>query len=1231
MSRYPMLACLMVVALSAGIPQGRGYSEGSARGAKAHKAFVSARGEVAPIVITPQDVMRAEPMVVEGPASVIIQMREEPILAKKWTLAATTAHERAGRLQEHHDRLASAQSTLKAWIKAEEPGIDDRTFRHYRFAFNGMAATVSPGTLKKLKQRPDVLKVFRDERAKALLADSVPLIGAPQMWNTYGADGQGMRVAVIDTGIDYTHPDLGGGFGSGFKVIGGYDFVNGDADPFDDHGHGTHVAGIVAANGTLKGVAPGAKLMAYKVLDAGGSGSFSAIIAAIDRAVDPDQNPATNDGAHVINLSLGGPGDPEDPLSQAVDTAVNAGVVCAVAAGNSGSPYSTLGSPGCARKALTVGASDLQDRMAWFSSRGPSQPDLGLKPDLTAPGVEIRSAKPGGGYQSMSGTSMATPHVAGAVALLLQLHPTWTPDVVKAVLAEKAKDLGEDAFTQGSGRIQVVASHLAKAVMVPNNLSFGLVDADQGTWTKSLKVRIQNMDAASRTYTLGMQEDSPAGATWSISPSTLPLGAGQSQEVTLTLTVDNGTLPYAPPPTLAYGAKLVAAAPDDTLTVPVVFYKAAQLELVFDKAPWTILLFDQNADPEDGFHYAYKSNLPHPSFLLPPRKYDVICQYLIGPHEAPGASVIVREGIEARGKKVLNISLDQEAVHHATFIGRDADGKDVASLAVAGASATFTHASGMGSGFGGGWVSDFYFSTASPAYGFDLVLSGWSREGETSRYHEFKYALKEGIAQGGTFRNPPGQRVKLKARMEPGIDSIWVDSYRYVNRPGIAIGDSIGWFANPGSPAPWVLTPPFEMEADLSPMPYPTFPYNQSRMVLRRYAGGTGPGEPLMKSGLLGIPDLNTLNVHHFFQPDTPFYTTHSARLVLGEPPHAWTGKLLMHGTGAWLGSAHAFGGTPLYLDQAGGGTTAPLSFELIQGASVVGSGPILSTGDDLPAWASLTFAPGAYTLKVPFDAYGVNGQPGHVVASMAFDTTQADGAPPFLKYMRILTDGEITSSTREGRSNQLGLLVEDEVGLAQVQALYQTTGDWIPLPLPLPSGPTAEFRVDLPPDLPQGPVNLKLMAADGAGNRLDQEWVPAFVHLTGPIPELRIQPGFMGCFPGDAADFTATVNHPTDTRVIWAASAGSIDASGRFTAPNAPGLVRITATSVADPTQSATATVTVRGTDFDGNTASNPQLLGLANAVGSTAPADLAKYDFNGDSRIDDADLEKLFTKMGW
>lgn len=342
------------------------------------------------------------------------------------------------------------------------------TKRSYHHAFNGVAVEATVDSIESLRALPFVEAVYPDVEVRAALDTSVPLIGATQAWTSYGVTGTGVRVAIIDTGVDYAHADLGGCLGSGCKVIGGYDFVNDDTNPADDHGHGTHVAGIVAADGAMKGVAPNSSLIAYKVLDAGGSGWSSDIIAAIETAADPDANAATDDGAHVINLSLGGWGDPDDAMSQAIDNVVQRGVVAVVAAGNSG-PYSqSIGSPGTARRAITVGATDDNDSIARFSSQGPVVWPGGaiLKPDLVAPGVSICSARWATAWPTsqcgdaqhvaLSGTSMATPHVAGVAALLREQHPNWSPTQIKLALRNTALNLNQFPIQQGFGRVQAM-------------------------------------------------------------------------------------------------------------------------------------------------------------------------------------------------------------------------------------------------------------------------------------------------------------------------------------------------------------------------------------------------------------------------------------------------------------------------------------------------------------------------------------------------------------------------------------------------------------------------------------------------------------------------------------------------------------------------------------------------------------------------------------------------------
>ena len=380
----------------------------------------------------------------------------------------------------------------------------------YKTALNGMAITTKRWVVEEIKKLPYVKSVYEDKEVRAYDNISNHVIGADSVWAKFGLTGKNIKIGILDTGIDYLHPDLGGGIGPSFKVLGGYDFINNDNDPIDDNGHGTHVAGIAAANGTsLKGVAPDASLYAFKVLDNTGSGLTSVVIAGIERALDPDQDTNTNDAVNIISMSLGGPGDPDDPVSQAVDNATSAGVISVIAAGNSGPSYKTIGSPGNARTALTVGATDNNDVIADFSSRGPSNNIFGIKPDILAPGVGINSTKMGGGYISYNGTSMATPHVSGAAALILELHPDWTPAMIKSVLMVTAKDIGKDIWTQGNGRLDVYSAAKANTFISPASLSFGFVDLSQSVFTVIDTIKIYNFSSIQKSYSFSLSSNLP--------------------------------------------------------------------------------------------------------------------------------------------------------------------------------------------------------------------------------------------------------------------------------------------------------------------------------------------------------------------------------------------------------------------------------------------------------------------------------------------------------------------------------------------------------------------------------------------------------------------------------------------------------------------------------------------------------------------------------------------------
>lgn len=311
-------------------------------------------------------------------------------------------------------------------------------------------------TSPKSRSAADLKKLWLDAKVEAALDRSTKQVHAPEAWAA-GYDGKGTKVAVLDTGADAGHPDLEGRIGAAKN------FTE-SPDDEDRQGHGTHTTSTVggtgaASGGKKKGVAPGAELLHGKVLDDRGSGATSWIIAGMQWAVD--------EKVDVVSMSLGNPArtDCADPMSTATEELAQSSedTLFVLAAGNTGPSLNSVSSPGCAPSVLTVGAVDRDDSTAPFSSRGPAYGSHTLKPEIAAPGVDISAAAAGGrgvhAYRSMSGTSMAAPHVAGAAALVKQRHPGWSAQQIKSALVSSADSgIPGDVTETGGGRLDVKAA-----------------------------------------------------------------------------------------------------------------------------------------------------------------------------------------------------------------------------------------------------------------------------------------------------------------------------------------------------------------------------------------------------------------------------------------------------------------------------------------------------------------------------------------------------------------------------------------------------------------------------------------------------------------------------------------------------------------------------------------------------------------------------------------------------
>jgi subtilisin family serine protease len=517
--------------------------------------------------------------------------------------------------------IRAAQASLQPSLSA----LGAQVLFQTSLAYNGIAVSIDAGQFDRLRTLPGVVGVHAIPPKQRANADAVPFVGAPAVWGVPGgATGRGIRVGVIDSGIDYTHADFGGlgtpaaysannrtiiepGTFPTAKVVGGvdlagdaYDATNAnparriphpDPDPLDCNGHGTHVAGTlagfgVAADGTTyrgpyrpgidfssfrvgPGVAPEASLYALKVF--GCSGSTMLLTLAVERALDPNGDGDPSDHLDVLNISTGSQfGGDGDPDAVAVNNAVRAGIVVVASAGDTGNIFYSADSPASAQLAIAVGASfdaahatpplTPTDSLAPFSTRGPQRGNSALKPDLVAPGVGLRSAEVGSGTNAlaMGGTSTAAPQVAGAAALLLQMHPAWTPELVKAALINTAAPVrmaGAIPYPPslaGAGRLDMTTfSKLDLLAYVDDSpdtiaLMYGAPWISQ-PWTATRPLRLDNRGDIKRVVTLSATTAvSEAGVVITLPPGSISIPPHSTQTVPVSITVDPSALDFTP-------------------------------------------------------------------------------------------------------------------------------------------------------------------------------------------------------------------------------------------------------------------------------------------------------------------------------------------------------------------------------------------------------------------------------------------------------------------------------------------------------------------------------------------------------------------------------------------------------------------------------------------------------------------------------------------------------------
>lgn len=1039
---------------------------------------------------------------------VLIELRERPVLDRNKPGKADEG-------KKQREQLGRDLDALHARLQSKVP---PKVRRHFDTLFSGVAATVDRKALAEIRRLPNVVAVYPDVEVRAQLAESVPMIGAPTVWTTYGVSGLGVKVAVIDTGIDYTHPDLGSCFGSACKVTGGYDFVNDDGDPSDDHGHGTHVAGIVAANGTVVGVAPQAKLLAYKVLDQYGSGQTSDVIAALERAV--------LDGAKVANLSLGGPGDANDATSQAVDNATAAGMLSVIAAGNSGPAYQTIGSPGTARTALTVGAVNKSGVMAWFSSRGyiTDGNELVMKPEIVAPGVAINSTVPATGqlgspsrYAALDGTSMATPHVAGAAALLLHWNSTQTPADLKHRLAGSAQAGSGNPFTEGAGRIDLVDAFGLRVLPSTTHVAMGVAAGASGVFTSQQTFSVRNATATAQTLSVAVDTASlPPGATLqSLTASPFALQAGQSANVTLQLTVDRAVTPEPPDP-LVWSTSVGVTAGGQTTSLPVYFFRGSMLTLGFSEEP--VYVFLTNPD----LHLS--RSLDHPGtpllLLVPKGKWDIVVAY-----DGTPSAIAVREQVNVDGN--LSLTLQRgEATRVVTVNYVDDNGQPLhasyatATVFVALKDPTAPHL--VESAFiSERPAGDFRVSTLSSRYAFGVI--GGGRDPGGSRMFSYS-ALRTGLSSNVILpvAGAPMRRLEQAAQATPGAPYNWLTpmsgyGFRLVWGAIAFLG---GW----GGP----LSQTHYLQS-FNATDVPAIMLRQQLLS----AGTLSVSTDSMDGPYMRHDDGNTIafDTSPFFNLLDP---VRAPDAILQAAIERWDldlrpnllplqfvnqpSRISAHNRNTaarWM--THTVGS----IFRTGGAVPA---------AGIYRDGVLQQTvGMDILS-GGVPVTPGAHELRSS-STYTIGGVSGSSQVVASFDTDHSDPNPPFVSAFRIEQNGVRTSQPFEPSatpSTFVTFRATDDTSLGPVDLEWRQSGGtvWTKLPLTAVAG---ELRA--PFEL-EGAIDLRVTATDAAGNRFFEEWTPAAI-TSG------------NASPARPASVTATRSGASSITVTWNPSSGASPITG--------------------------------------------------------------------------------------
>ncbi|MDY6862696.1 MAG: S8 family serine peptidase [Thermodesulfobacteriota bacterium] len=1079
-----------------------------------------------------------QPPASENPQSYIIEFNKSPIKSLKAKPDPSLHIQFKKDLNQIEDRLREERSIIN-W--------------EYHIIFNGLTVKCSKKVKDAIKKLPYIKEVHKDTMNKFFLRESVPAINADKLWEApYNATGKGILVAVLDTGIDYTHPDLGGGIGPGYKVIGGYDLENRDRYPMDENGHGTHIAGIIAANGKLKGVAPEAGLLAYRF-----SGAGSQAIAGMEMAVKA--------GADIINMSFGNPEDfsPDDIQARVVDNVVDMGVVCVVAAGNFDNKYYMVTSPACARKAIAVGSTYKDGKEVFIRhSHGPNRENYQVKPEVVAPGKDIESTLPGGEYGTMTGTSMAAPHVAGACALILQMNPGINPLVLRDLLMNNGKDLGVNPYVQGGGLVDCLASGKDK-VAVTSLVGMGFADPRKETFENQVSFQVSNLTETTLDFNLEGIGEFPAGVEINLNPKSFSLNPGETKEIQAAIYVNTLEAPYPKslPYTISYSLELTSQESEDRIDL--LFIRADLVELDVTKRKrilpaaeickiyiykkgvliWAYLDLIINNGLKKEYYFKSPNHIPLNEkgkyfILLPPGIYDMTVHFMnirsdIG--MPPQCYFIIKENTEIKVYYSLFDFSSRDIKNHIKFPIYDSEFKST--ILKEYQIFLFCRKEGterdifLTTHINPGYKPEIKISDFSENYGLLITAVGQNSENLNHIYmsDHLKYGLTE------DYSPPINQDFS-----EQGVIKIKTDSFS----PETIIIPQFGSYF------PYITgySPGLEGYMYLSMMAGFNITtiketFTEKYLPVYFHRASQGEGEILPFYSLDFSDPVGTKNKYITYTGKTPmfvlrenqaeyyhrpwisgeFIKTNSLeadRIKVGLGPSFFSGRFyntkdkIRIGTFIWGDKffgpdSHFISDRYFFLNQSFDVHRQVMNCIIaVQDGSIVTEKEIMNGENHYETWLPwdndrifsdnryrqnvFPVSPGIYQVDISYN-YKLTGEDGTCSVEASFDTTKDDPNPPFFRSFHVINDGEWDDTIIPGGDDQITMEVDDDTQVDSVTLHYKQDGDedWKNLPLMLIDG---IIKANIPASLDEGFVHLKVTAEDTSGNKLEYTMEPGFM-----------------------------------------------------------------------------------------------------------------------------------------